>query len=75
MDTSALKLLTVEDVAARLRIGRTKAYELCNRQGFPALRVDGQIRVPEDSLRDWVLSRLRSSSVALPPLLADAADR
>lgn len=45
--------LTVEEAAAILRIGRTKAYQLVNlgfategREGLPARRVGRQVRIP-----------------------------
>lgn len=48
------EFLTVHEVALYLRIGRTKAYELCREPGFPALRVGRTIRVSRDGLRGWV---------------------
>jgi excisionase family DNA binding protein len=45
--------LTVEEAAAILRIGRTKAYQLVNlgfatggREGLPAQRIGRQVRIP-----------------------------
>ena len=59
---SAPSVLTVPEVARRLRIGRTSAYRLCQQPGFPAIRVGGQIRVPEEALHFWMLN-VRSSGV------------
>ena len=53
--SSKPSVLTVPEVAKRLRIGRTSAYQLCARPDFPALRVGGQIRVAEDALQRWLL--------------------
>jgi excisionase family DNA binding protein len=49
--------LTVEEAAAVLRIGRTSAYQLCQRWldssgrvGLPVVRVGRQLRVPRAAL-------------------------
>ena len=49
-------ILTVPEIAKRLRIGRTSAYRLCEDPGFPAIRVRGQIRVPVEALESWMLN-------------------
>ena len=56
-------LLTVEEVAAVLRIGRSLAYELARlyessdgREGLPVLRVGALMRVPR-----WALAELIST--------------
>ncbi len=51
------ELLTVDELATRLRIGRSTAYQLCREAGFPAVRVRGQIRVMAAELADWLKSR------------------
>ena len=52
--------LTVEQAAAIVRIGRTKAYELARRyvatdgsDGLPAIRIGKQLRVPRARLEHW----------------------
>ncbi len=54
-------LLTVEEAARVLRIGRTNAYELVRRwlatggaEGVPALRVGHLLRVPRHGLEEWI---------------------
>lgn len=47
-------LLTVPELAARLRIGLRTAYNLCHEPDFPAMRVGGQIRVSEIALARWL---------------------
>lgn len=56
MDTgrSGGRLLTVAEVAERLRIGQDSAYRLCRQDHFPAMRVGGLIRIPEDALDRWI---------------------
>ena len=57
-------LLTVEEAARVLRIGRTNAYELVRRwlatggaEGVPALRVGHLLRVPRHGLEEWSVVR------------------
>jgi excisionase family DNA binding protein len=54
-------VLTVEEAAALLRIGRTAAYQLTalylsteGREGMPVKRVGRQLRVPRARLEAWV---------------------
>lgn len=46
--------LTVSEMAQLLRIGRSSAYELCNSNQFPVLRVGKSIRIPKKGLHDWI---------------------
>ena len=48
------RMLTVRELAQRLRIGRTSAYRLCAGVDFPSVRVGNQIRVPEEELNRWL---------------------
>lgn len=45
---------TVDQVAEKLQISRSKAYELARRDGFPSLKVGGSVRVPRSGLEEWV---------------------
>jgi excisionase family DNA binding protein len=58
---TAPDLLTVEEVARVLRIGRTKAFELVRRwlatdgtDGLPAVRVGHQLRVPRGAVEGLI---------------------
>ena len=43
------------EVGQLLGIGRNRAYDLCRRPGFPAIRVgENSIIVPVDALRRWL---------------------
>lgn len=48
------EVLTVPELASRLRIGPRSAYRLCARPGFPAVRLGNLIRIPVDQLEDWL---------------------
>jgi excisionase family DNA binding protein len=53
-ETPSLLLLSVAEVAARLRVSRVTAYRLIWRGALPALRVGGQIRIDVRELEDWL---------------------
>jgi prophage regulatory protein len=52
------QLLEVRQLAHILGIGRTKAYELIEREEIPVIRVGRCVRVPVDELRAWISSRV-----------------
>lgn len=45
---------TVEDIQRILKIGRTKAYQLCNTKGFPSIRMGSVLRVSKEKFEKWV---------------------
>lgn len=47
-------LLTPNEVAAALAIGRSKAYELISRGELASVRVDRSVRVPVSDILQWV---------------------
>lgn len=51
-----VNLLTIQDIQDRLKIKKSKAYQLVNTPGFPAIRIDSMIRVPEDKFEKWLYS-------------------
>lgn len=54
MDT---QLLTARQVADRLRLSRSRVYALLAAGDLPAVRIGGSVRVAEEALRRWVLSK------------------
>jgi len=73
------ELLTVEEAAAVLRVGRTKAYALAREwratgglSGLPVLDLGHVLRVPRYALERLVGAELRSRSV---PVLDDESHR
>ena len=71
-------LLTVEEAAELVRIGRTAAYQLARRyvasdgaEGMPVRRIGRQLRVPLELLEAWVGTTLH----AAPTKQASAAAR
>ena len=47
--------VNVDGMAARLGISRSNAYALCQREGFPAIRITPRrIIIPIDALEEWL---------------------
>ena len=52
--------LTPKDVALALGIGVNAAYDLCHREGFPAIRIGvRRIVIPADAFRRWLDAQAR----------------
>src|SRR5690242_13130185 len=65
--TNLPDVLTVEEAAAALRIGRTAAYQPARRylategaDGMPARRVRRQLRIPRDLIESWIGTTLHA---------------
>jgi excisionase family DNA binding protein len=59
---AAPELLTVPEVMARLKVGRTKVYELIRTHRLVSIKVDGCRRIPADSLGDFIRRRIEGGS-------------
>lgn len=46
--------ISIDDFAAMLGIGKTKAYELSRRNDFPAIRLGRRVVIPVDKLKEWL---------------------
>lgn len=49
------KVLEVEELASKLKIGRDAAYELVKQPGFPSVRIGKRIIIPVVALDKWLL--------------------
>ena len=49
-----MALLTVPEVASRLRVSRTTIYNLIREKHLPAMRVNSSIRIEENDLLDYI---------------------
>lgn len=54
MQDNGVHLLTVNEMAKILGIGRSSAYELCRQQEFPVIRIGKCIRISKKALLDWI---------------------
>ena len=52
---------TVEEMAAALGIGRSKAYELIHRADFPKIQMGRIVRIPIEPLKEWVHRQAETS--------------
>ncbi|KUN34696.1 excisionase [Streptomyces longwoodensis] len=58
MTTAAPELLTVPEVMALLKVGRTKVYDLIRTHRLVSIKVDGCRRIPEHAVRDFILGQI-----------------
>lgn len=54
-------VLTVNDVAETLAIGRNKAYALVNTGAIKALRIGQHYRIPREALVDFIKNGAQSA--------------
>ena len=52
-------LLTVEEAARRLGIGKTLAWELVWQGVLPSVRLGRCVRIPLAALEEWIARRVR----------------
>ncbi|MET8454903.1 helix-turn-helix domain-containing protein [Streptomyces parvulus] len=58
MTTVTPELLTVPEVMARLKVGRSKVYDLIRTRRLASIKIDGARRVPTDAVRDFIRDQL-----------------
>ncbi|MCV2458361.1 helix-turn-helix domain-containing protein [Streptomyces sp. ICN988] len=58
MTTVTPELLTVPEVMARLKVGRSKVYDLIRTRRLASIKIDGARRVPADAVRDFIQGQL-----------------
>ena len=49
-------LLTVDEVARRLRLSRNKVYDLLHAHQIPHVRLGRQFRIPSQAFETWIES-------------------
>ena len=59
------QLLTIDQAAAALNVGRSTVYELINEDGLPYVLVKGAKRVPVTSLNWWITQNTCSTNVEI----------
>ncbi|MER8113887.1 helix-turn-helix domain-containing protein [Streptomyces sp. NPDC094031] len=52
------ELLTVREVTAALKIGRTKVYDLIRTNELPSLTIGRSRRIPAEAVRTYLASRM-----------------
>ncbi|WP_406469544.1 helix-turn-helix domain-containing protein [Streptomyces hirsutus] len=62
MTTATPDLLTVPEVMTRLKVGRSKVYDLIRSRRLVSIKIDGARRVPVDAVRDFILDRIEEAA-------------
>ncbi|MFJ3137798.1 helix-turn-helix domain-containing protein [Streptomyces sp. NPDC086843] len=62
MTTVTPELLTVPEVMARLKVGRSKVYDLIRTRRLASIKIDGARRVPADAVRDFIQRQLGAAA-------------
>lgn len=52
------ELLTVREVMTKLKLGRTKTYDLIRTKELPSLTIGRSRRIPAQAVRSYLASRL-----------------
>lgn len=55
-------LLTVEEAARRLGIGRTLAWQLVRQGELPVVRLGRCVRVPCQALQEWIARQVKEGA-------------
>lgn len=53
-----MELLTVPEVALRLRLSKSKVYLLCQQGQIPTITLGKSVRVPLDELEEWLRAQM-----------------
>jgi excisionase family DNA binding protein len=56
------ELLTVPEVMARLRLGRSTVYDLIRSRRLPSVTIDRSRRIPASALREFISHRLTEAA-------------
>ncbi|MFD9904537.1 helix-turn-helix domain-containing protein [Streptomyces sp. NPDC059063] len=62
MTTAPVVLLTVPQVMARLKYGRTKVYDLIRTKRLVSITEGRARRIPESALQDYLRARLEEAA-------------
>lgn len=62
MTSATPELLTVPDVMAQLKLGRSKVYDLIRSRRLVSIKIDGARRIPADAIRDFVLGQIEEAA-------------
>ncbi|MGQ4418817.1 helix-turn-helix domain-containing protein [Streptomyces sp. SAS_269] len=58
MTAAMPELLTVPEVMERLKVGRTKVYDLIRSHRLVSIKVDGCRRIPTQAVRDFIMGQI-----------------
>ncbi|MFE3524130.1 helix-turn-helix domain-containing protein [Streptomyces sp. NPDC059161] len=60
--TTTAELLTVTEVMTRLKLGRSKVYDLIRSHRLVSIKIDGSRRIPLDSVSAFILGQIEEAA-------------
>jgi excisionase family DNA binding protein len=62
MTTATAELLTVPEVMARLKLGRSTVYDLIRSRRLVSITIGRSRRVPADAIRDFIDNQIEEAA-------------
>ncbi|MEW1696553.1 helix-turn-helix domain-containing protein [Streptomyces sp. NPDC091278] len=62
MTIVTVELLTVPEVMTRLKVGRTKVYDLIRTRRLVSIKVDGCRRIPASAVWDFIAGQMEGAA-------------
>ncbi|MFH9582756.1 helix-turn-helix domain-containing protein [Streptomyces globisporus] len=62
MTTATPELLTVPEVMARLKLGRSTVYDLIRSRRLVSITIGRARRIPADSVRDFIVNEIEEAA-------------
>ncbi|MEU8529224.1 helix-turn-helix domain-containing protein [Streptomyces sp. NPDC048629] len=62
MTTVTAELLTVPEVMKRLKLGRSKVYDLIRSRRLTSITIDRSRRIPADAVRDFIDNQIEEAA-------------
>ncbi|WP_432105704.1 helix-turn-helix domain-containing protein [Streptomyces sp. bgisy091] len=62
MTTATAELLTVPEVMARLKLGRSTVYDLIRSRRLTSVTIGRSRRIPADAVRDFIVNEIEEAA-------------
>ncbi|MFJ9318769.1 helix-turn-helix domain-containing protein [Streptomyces globisporus] len=62
MTTATAELLTVPEVMARLKVGRSTVYDLIRSRRLTSITIGRARRIPADAVRDFIVNEIEDAA-------------
>ncbi|WLQ33613.1 helix-turn-helix domain-containing protein [Streptomyces castrisilvae] len=62
MTTATAELLTVPEVMARLKLGRSTVYDLIRSRRLVSITIGRSRRIPADAVRDFIVNAIEEAA-------------
>ncbi|MDX3337734.1 helix-turn-helix domain-containing protein [Streptomyces sp. JL1001] len=62
MTTATAELLTVPEVMARLKLGRSTVYDLIRSRRLTSITIGRARRIPADAVRDFIVNEIEEAA-------------